>query len=348
MISVIMPVYNSEKYLLAAVSSVLAAADGALEIIAVDDCSKDSSFEILTSLATKDPRVRPYRMEKNSGVAEVRNFALDKARGEFLAFCDSDDTVPDGAYRALLRAIGDKDIAVGGYRDITDSGSVTDAPVDKSARGNAFLTLFSVCCLWTKLIRRSFIEENGIRFDSDMRIGEDVVFLARAAAAHPSVAFTERTVYDHYYHDKDENASLTHVYTRRRFSEHLECRRRLLGICAAAGISEAPRYVYELFSGDLDAYLLSIPDAAERADAFVEYMEFLSGYDWSGREETFRAIHGIYYSEMKALSSDTFLSKIVGAKPRERLLSEFRTGKIGLRWVISYFKAWIEYKLSRD
>ena len=90
-ISVIMPVYNCERYLEAALQSVLTQSVSDLEIIAVEDCSTDSSREILLREAQKDARIRPICNERNVGVSAVRNIALQHATGEYIAFCDSDD-----------------------------------------------------------------------------------------------------------------------------------------------------------------------------------------------------------------------------------------------------------------
>ena len=104
-LSVIMPVYNCCEYLEAAIKSVFRGGIDDVEIIAVDDCSSDGSRELLCSLAKDDPRIKVICNDKNSGVAAVRNTALAMASGEYLAFCDSDDTVPDGSYKKMLSKV---------------------------------------------------------------------------------------------------------------------------------------------------------------------------------------------------------------------------------------------------
>ena len=89
-ISIIIPCYNSEKYLADCLDSVLAQSFGDFEAILIDDGSKDDTLSIARVYAQKDPRVRVYAKE-NGGVAAARNLGLDHAQGEWITFVDSDD-----------------------------------------------------------------------------------------------------------------------------------------------------------------------------------------------------------------------------------------------------------------
>lgn len=91
LVSVVMPVYNAEATLRRSIDSVLGQTYSRVEIIAVDDCSRDASWSILEACARADPRVRPIRLAANGGVAAARNVALDAAAGRWIAFLDSDD-----------------------------------------------------------------------------------------------------------------------------------------------------------------------------------------------------------------------------------------------------------------
>jgi len=90
-VSVIMPAYNAEKTIKSAVDSVLGQTFLDLELIVVNDCSKDKTDEILKEYEKKDKRVKYYINEQNKGVSKTRNFAISKAEGEWIAFLDSDD-----------------------------------------------------------------------------------------------------------------------------------------------------------------------------------------------------------------------------------------------------------------
>ena len=91
LVSVVMPVYNADATLARAIDSVLGQTYGTLELLVVDDCSRDGSWSTIARYAAKDARVRPMRLASNSGVAAARNAGLDAAAGRFIAFLDSDD-----------------------------------------------------------------------------------------------------------------------------------------------------------------------------------------------------------------------------------------------------------------
>lgn len=102
LVSVITPVYNKERYLDACIGSVLGQTYPGWELILVDDCSADASFEILQGYARKDPRIRCERLARNAGAAAARNRALSLARGRYVAFLDADDIwMPDKLARQV-------------------------------------------------------------------------------------------------------------------------------------------------------------------------------------------------------------------------------------------------------
>lgn len=349
-ISVIMPVYNCEAYLEAAVDSVLSQSED-LELIAVEDCSTDGTRELLRRLAAQHPQtVRAVFNERNLGVAAVRNIALDHATGEFLAFCDSDDVVPPGAYATLLQAVGDRDVAIGAFDDVTDDGDGVlkrdPRPIEPSAKHSAFLSLFSVCCLWTKLIRTDFVRKHRLRFDTEMRIGEDVVFLAQLAACDPDYAVVDASVYWHCFHRMEEKRSLTHVYTLDAYRQHIECRRKLLKICHA--VPECRDYVYLLFSNDLERYLQLLTDEREIEEAFELFRAYLKEYDYAQKPLLFRAMTGVPWDAFLQMNAEQYFAYQRGVLPRERVAAEFDCGRIGFRWILRYFKGWLRFKLTRS
>jgi len=91
LVSIIMPSYNSENFIAQTIESVLAQTYKNWELIISDDCSRDSSIEIIESYAKEDIRIHLITLEKNSGPAIARNIAIEKAQGKYIAFLDSDD-----------------------------------------------------------------------------------------------------------------------------------------------------------------------------------------------------------------------------------------------------------------
>ncbi len=102
MISIITPAYNAEKSIAKTIESVLAQTHTDWEMIIVDDCSKDNTYDVAKQYADKDDRIKVVKQEKNGGVASARNTALKLAKGDYIAFLDSDDLfLPDKLEKQL-------------------------------------------------------------------------------------------------------------------------------------------------------------------------------------------------------------------------------------------------------
>ena len=116
LISVIVPVYNTEKYLVECVESLRKQTYSNIEIILVDDGSTDASIEICDEFAEKDSRVKVFH-KKNEGVAVARNFGIQQSNGQYVVIVDSDDVAVDRMIEVLYTQIkeNDADIAVGNY-----------------------------------------------------------------------------------------------------------------------------------------------------------------------------------------------------------------------------------------
>lgn len=116
LISVIVPIYNTEKYLVECVESIRKQTYSNIEIILVDDGSTDASIEICDGFAEKDSRVRVFH-KKNEGVAVARNFGIQQSNGQYVVIVDSDDVAVDKMIEVLYTQIkeNDADIAVGNY-----------------------------------------------------------------------------------------------------------------------------------------------------------------------------------------------------------------------------------------
>lgn len=91
MVSIVMPVYNSEQYLAAAIESIIQQTYSNWELLIIDDCSKDASCQLLRNFAERDSRIKPFFLKENHGAAKARNKGISLAQGQFIAFLDSDD-----------------------------------------------------------------------------------------------------------------------------------------------------------------------------------------------------------------------------------------------------------------
>lgn len=123
LISVVVPVYNVEKYLPKCLDSLLAQTWQELEVIVVDDGSPDNSWDIMQEYARRDSRVRLIR-QKNGGLSAARNAGVEAAQGEWIGFLDSDDYVAPEMYETLYRAAVERDaqMAVCSFAYVTPDG----------------------------------------------------------------------------------------------------------------------------------------------------------------------------------------------------------------------------------
>ena len=200
LISIIVPVYNTELYLAPALDSILAQTYENIEVILIDDGSTDGSRKIMEDYCGKDKRIQPV-YQKNAGVAEARNEGIRRASGKYIAFWDSDDIIPEDALEALYKSMTESgsDLACGGVtendvlRSVEPKGAKYLAEkeiVDKYDRN--FMYTLSVC---NKLFRRDIISDNGLLFN-EMRFLEDGDFLMRYIACIDRISGCDQVVYN--------------------------------------------------------------------------------------------------------------------------------------------------------
>jgi len=342
-VSVIIPVYNAEKYLKAALDSVLRQKGVEIEIIAVDDGSTDRSPEILSLYAEKHKEIKIIHVP-NGGVGRARNIGLSHVTGEWIAFCDSDDIVPDNSYTFFLRQIAEADVVVGNFVDITDNKQKRESQIQYFQGASPFRQLFVVPCLWNKFIRTSFIQQNGLAFEEEMKIGEDAVFLGQLLTCRPRIKIIKDCVYEHWFHDKDPQKSLIHFYDLKHFQLHMKTRYRLLEIYTENHFVEGERYVYEDLTPFLTDFLFRMWSREEQCQAFFQLQEFIKGYNWSDKPEIFKSLFLVTVDEFANMTAEKYLTQLPEILPREQVLLEFKAGQIGLRYLIKYLKAWFAYK----
>ena len=179
-ISVIIPVYNAEKYLRSCIDSVLAQTYKDFELLLIDDGSKDSSGAICDEYAAQDARVSVFHKE-NGGVSSARNLGLDNAQGEWITFVDSDDYIEENFLKSFEGNL-DADLVVGGMIENGPQGQLLrnipsgyHLPPTFAIEGN--LTKLAFQSAWGKLFRGSLVKK--LRFDESMIIGEDHFFILR-------------------------------------------------------------------------------------------------------------------------------------------------------------------------
>lgn len=124
LVSVVMPAHNSARYIGEAIASVRAQTYASWELLVVDDASSDDTFNIVSSAAHEDSRIVVFRLEENIGAAEARNYALERAKGECVAFLDSDDTWLPNKLETQLAAMeaSSSDLCYTSYAIVDEEG----------------------------------------------------------------------------------------------------------------------------------------------------------------------------------------------------------------------------------
>ena len=181
LISIIVPVYNTEKFLHRCIDSILAQSYTDFELLLIDDGSKDSSGTICDEYAEKDSRVRVFHKE-NGGVSSARNVGLDNAWGEWITFVDSDDYIEENFLKSFEGNL-DADLVVGNMVICEDGKLPRNIKVDilpgiythiqSALKGN--LTNHVFCSPCVKLFYKECIGD--LRFDVRMTICEDTKFV---------------------------------------------------------------------------------------------------------------------------------------------------------------------------
>ncbi|MCL2338878.1 MAG: glycosyltransferase family 2 protein [Proteobacteria bacterium] len=193
-VSVIIPNYNNARYLAGCINSVRAQTFQDIEIIVIDDCSRDNSEKVIRDFAAADSRIVFLQTPKNSGgPGPVRNMGLDIARGEFILFLDSDDMLCPTAIDGMLtiQNATNADVIVGNYTRVPETFHIPDnanfMPPSFDFEGfnepNAFVEKIenlNLVVVWTKLIRRATI---GDRRFLAIYPYEDVEFMMRLYGA---------------------------------------------------------------------------------------------------------------------------------------------------------------------
>lgn len=194
-ISIIVPIYNAEAKLPRCIESILAQTYGKIQIILIDDGSRDNSLTICRRYAERDPRIL-LLYHKNHGVSYTRNCGIDVADGDYLTFFDADDEVmPDMVQRYLEAAENYKaDIVIGGIRVCTQNKAQYEVTPQKTGVVDHKELVETICAAENgifgyaagKLYRTSLIRKNGIRFREDMAAQEDLEFSLSAYRAGAS------------------------------------------------------------------------------------------------------------------------------------------------------------------
>lgn len=213
-ISIIVPVFNAEKYLRRCVDSILAQTYRDIELLLIDDGSTDGSPSICDEYAARDLRVKVCHKE-NAGVSAARNQGIRLASGEWIGFADADDWLNPEMYASMISS-AQKTGADMLYCDFTAVNKDGEVPVKQPANTDDNVALAKAYIMggwtvvWDTLVKRLLITDHDLYFDENIRYGEDFTFLMKAFLTAYKIEHVEKPLY--YYNRTNENSALRNLH----------------------------------------------------------------------------------------------------------------------------------------
>lgn len=233
-VSIIVPVYNAEKYIERCIKSLIEQTYNNIEIILINDGSKDDSLSILRGFESRDDRIILID-QSNRGPSSARNIGIEKSIGDYIAFIDADDDIELNYIEKMLEHayILNADMVVCNYKEVRIEGEIKSSIFTFINDGEAYNCdtncIGEVLCgrgglVWGKLLKSSIIKENKIRFDENISMCEDLLF---------TLEFIKNTkvvskVNDYLYiHNKYNDESITSKYNKELFNDQVKVQREL-------------------------------------------------------------------------------------------------------------------------
>ncbi len=215
-ISIVVPVYNGEKYISKCLDSLINQSYKNIEIIIINDGSSDNTEKICNKYKEIDSRIKVISIE-NGGVSKARNIGIENATGQFLMFCDSDDYVAKDWCKLLLENYKENNLIVCDYYNVIDNEvkefDYERPKVDSVINKADFLKLrlYGINAPWNKIYYLEVIKNNNIRFDENISLGEDLRFNIRYLdAISGNINFIKTKLY--FYTLSRENCLTNRIY----------------------------------------------------------------------------------------------------------------------------------------
>ena len=204
LVTIIVPVYNVEKYVEKCIRSILQQTYQNLEVIIIDDGSTDNSIDIATRVSRKDKRVTIIR-KKNEGVSKARNLGISKAHGKYIMFVDSDDFLEKNCVSFFhnIASSSDADIILNySWHNNFDHNKIIDSTPKKISPELAIEQLYTGkidVAVWNKFYKLEFLKKNSIEFDPTLWYGEGMLFNITCFSKTNNIMVGDKKVYHQTY-----------------------------------------------------------------------------------------------------------------------------------------------------
>ena len=263
-ISVIIPVFNGEKFLKRSIESVLDQSVKDVEILLLDDGSADDSLNMIRGYEQKHPDIIKVFSHPNMGVANTRNKGVTLASGKYLMFLDQDDYFDDGYMRTFLDAAeeNEADVVIGGYRRPEKDGKIriTVRPTNEE------YIKYKNLQAWAKIHRTEFLRENNIVLFPN-NIGEDIPFTLRENALAKKSVVIDYIGYNWFLNEE----SVTHTL-QTGLERNIEGIRKLL---AEIHLTKTDNPLFEYVVIKTVIYLLLACGRVDNSAVFMKYYKEL-------------------------------------------------------------------------
>ena len=227
LISVIVPIWNTEQYLDTCVKSISGQSYKNLEILLVDDGSKDKSPEICDQWAEKDDRIRVFHRD-NKGVSRARNIGLDHATGEYISFVDSDDYLDPDYYETMYTLLRDNqaDMSMCKWRVLDDTENwvpqymITHTILAGVYTAERFLSQIRPPYIWNYLIKADLCKK--LRFNENLVISEDYYYATCVALKCNTIVVTNRRLYNYVLHEGSTSQEMICLLNKKKLRDMIE------------------------------------------------------------------------------------------------------------------------------
>lgn len=224
LVTIIVPIYNVEKYLNECIESILNQTYKNIEVVLVDDGSTDNSDEIIDEYTKKDSRIVAIH-KKNEGVSSARNDGLKIARGEYICFADADDILMEDyveyMYNMIERDKSDIALTKKMFSNFNNKQIKNDKQEIYSGEDTAIdIMLYNIPIgVYCKMFKKNFIEKENIRFLSDIYIGEGFNFNVKAFQKAQKVSIGYRKIY---FYRRNNETSATTIFSYEKWKNGLK------------------------------------------------------------------------------------------------------------------------------
>lgn len=217
-VTLIIPVYNSEKYISKCLDSILEQTYNDYEILIVNDGSKDNSQQVINEYKNKYPEKIISIEQENKGVSETRNESIQRANGDYIMFIDNDDYLDKNYIETFVNEIEeqDYDIVLGGYRRITETGKVLKELKLQDKEWSKLM----IPAPWSKIYKKQYLIQNDIVFLKN-NIGEDVYFNLKAMLLSKKIKIIDYVGYNWFFNTQSVSNTIQKNITQLQVYELL-------------------------------------------------------------------------------------------------------------------------------